>query len=68
MNEQKTLTTTYRRLENVLYIMGITPLKTGKEWDGSTYWVYADTPEVRLIASTLKTLEAQIKELKEARA
>ena len=45
----------------------IAAVESGKEWDGSTYWVYEDTPELRLIASTFKTLEAQLKELKEAR-
>jgi len=67
MNSSKTLKTTYRKLENFLYSMGISAVESGKEWDGSTYWVYEDTPELRLIASTFKTLEAQLKELKEAR-
>lgn len=68
MNEQKTLKTTHRKLENFLYLMSITPLQTGKDWDGSTYWVYADTPEVRLATRMFRDLEIQLKEIREARA
>jgi len=67
MNDNKTITTTYRRLENVLYLMGYQPKNIRKDWDGSTVWEYDDKPEIRLIASTLKALEAQLKELKGAR-
>ena len=68
MNEQKTLKTTYRKLENFLYLIGIAPTRTYKDWDGSTAWEYIDTPEVRLATKMFKELEAQLKELKEARA
>ena len=64
MNSYKTISTTYRRLENILYLMGINPVRSFKAWDGSTVWEYEDTPEVRLIASTLKDLEAKLKEMR----
>ena len=59
----KTIRTTYRRLENLLYLLGIRPLEQGKEWDGSIYWVFEDTPQVRLVAKTLKELEANLRQL-----
>lgn len=68
MNGQKTLKTTHRKLENFLYLMGIAPLQTGKDWDGSTYWIYEDTPEVRLATRMFRELEAQLKELREGAA
>lgn len=67
MNEQKTLKTTYRKLENFLYLIGISYIHTGKDWDGSTYWEYEDTPELRLAVNMFKELEAQLKEMREAR-
>ena len=68
MNNQKTVKTTYRRLENILYTMGISYIETGKDWDGSTYWIYEDTAEVRLIATALKDIEVKLKTLKEGAA
>lgn len=65
MNNHKTIKTSYRRLENLLYLMGIRPVNTFTEWDGSIVWEYHDTPEVRLVASTLKDLEAQLKDMRE---
>ena len=66
MNDQNTaiVTTTYRRLENFLYLMNIAPLRTYKAWDGSTAWDYEDTPELRLATSTFKELEAQLKAMR----
>ena len=57
----KTVKTTYRKLENFLYIMGISYLQTGKDWDGSTYWIYEDTPQLRMLAAGLKEMEAKLK-------
>ena len=57
----KTVKTTYRRLESLLYTMGISYIETGKDWDGSTYWIYEDTPQVRVIAEGLKQIEAKLK-------
>ena len=68
MNNRKTITTSYRRLENLLYLMGIHPVNSFKEWDGSTVWEYIDTPGVRLVTATLKDLEATLKELREGAA
>lgn len=68
MNNQKTVKTTYRRLESLLYTMGISYIETGKDWDGSTYWIYEDTAEVRLIAAALKDMEAKLKTLREGAA
>ena len=65
MDEKKTVTTSYRRLENVLYALGYTALRSFKDWDGSTIWEYEDTPELRLIAETLKELDAKLKAIKE---
>lgn len=65
MNKQKTLTTTYRKLENFLYTVGIEPLRSVKQWDGSTAWEYEDTAELRLAVKTFKELEAQVKALRE---
>lgn len=65
MTKQKTIKTTYRKLENFLYLMGIAPLQTVKEWDGSTAWEYEDTAELRLATKTFKELEAQLKTIRE---
>lgn len=59
----KTVKTTYRRLETLLYMMGIRPLQEGREWDGSKCWIYEDTPQVRLVAQSLNELEANLKAL-----
>lgn len=59
----KTVRTTYRKLENFLYAMGISAVETGKEWDGSTYWVYEDTPQLRFLAESFKSIEAGLKQL-----
>lgn len=61
----KTLRTTYRKLENFLYLIGIGYLESGKDWDGSTYWVYEDTPQLRLAVETFKELERKLKALNE---
>jgi len=49
MNNQNTVKTTYRKLENFLYLMGIAPMNTFKDWDGATAWEYEDTEELRLL-------------------
>lgn len=64
MSKQKTVKTTYRKLENFLYLMGIAPVKTVKEWDGSTAWEYEDTAELRLAVQTFKELDAQLKAMR----
>ena len=65
MSNHKTIKTSYRRLENLLYSMGIKAISTSTDWDGSTVWEYPDTPEVRLVAASLKDLEAQLKAMRE---
>lgn len=59
----KTVKTTYRKLENFLFLMGIAPIETGKDWDGSTYWMYEDTPQLRLLAEGFKDIESRYKAL-----
>lgn len=68
MNKNKTITTTYRRLENVLYAMGFPPQRSFKQWDGSTVWEYEDTPEIRLIAETVRELNAKLEEMRQVEA
>ena len=59
----KTVKTTHRKLENFLYLMGIAPLQTGKDWDGSTYWMYEDTPQLRMLVSGFRDMEMKLKQL-----
>ena len=61
----KTVKTNYRKLENFLYVMGISPLNTAKDWDGSTYWEYEDTPQVRLAVRAFRDLSDGLEQLKE---
>ena len=55
----KTIKTTNRKLENFLYLLDIVPLYSTKEWDGSTAWVYEDTPELRQLAEEFTDLNAR---------
>lgn len=59
----KTVKTTYRKLENFLYLMGISCLRTYKDWDGSTVWEYEDTPQLRMLAAGFKDMEVKLKQL-----
>ena len=52
MEEQNTVKTNFRKLENFLYLMGIAPMNTFKDWDGATAWEYEDTAELRLAVQT----------------
>ena len=65
MNEQKTIKTTSRKLENYLYLMGVSPLRMFKEWDGMTVWEYEDTAEFRLIVDNFQDLHIQLKAMRE---
>lgn len=65
MNESKTIKTTSRKLENYLYLMGIPPLRTFKEWDGMTVWEYEDTAEFRLAVKNFQDLCMQLKAMRE---
>lgn len=68
MSSKKTITTTYRKLENFLYAIGIQALRSFKEWDGSTVWEYEDTPELRIATEAFKKLEADMRALKGGQA
>ena len=59
----KTVRTTHRKLENFLYLMGIMYIETGKDWDGSTYWLYEDTPQLRYLAESFKEIERKYRML-----
>ena len=65
MEDQNTVKTNFRKLENFLYLMGIAPMNTFKDWDGATAWEYEDTAELRLAVQTFKDLNAQLKALRE---
>lgn len=59
----KTVKTNYRKLENFLYLFGIAPLKTAKDWDGSTYWEYEDTPQLQLAVAGFRQIDDGLKKL-----
>lgn len=59
----KTLRTTNRRLENFLYVLGVMPLYHEKEWDGSTVWVYEDTPELRSLVKDFQNANERRKRM-----
>ena len=65
MNTPKTVITTYRRLENFLYNMGINPVRTFKSWDGCTAWEYEQTAELRIAVDTFRELDAKLKAQRE---
>ena len=65
MNQQKTITTTNRRLENYLYVLGINPIRMYKSWDMMTVWEYEDTPQLRELTAEFLMYQSRRKALKE---
>lgn len=61
----KLVKTYYRKLENFLYLLGISPLNTAKDWEGSTYWEYEDTPQLRFAVEGFRNLEEGLKKMNE---
>lgn len=47
--ENATIKTANRKLENILWALGIHHLAWEKNEDNMTVWIYRDTPEVRMI-------------------
>lgn len=51
-----TVTTTNRRLEHFLYGIGIYHIKSFKQWDCMTAWVYEATPQFKQAVKRYKEL------------
>ena len=55
-NASSTVTTTNRRLEHFLYGIGIYPLKSYRQWDCMTAWVYEATPQFKAAVKRYREL------------
>lgn len=61
----KTVKTSFRKLENFLYLFGIAPLNTTKNWDGATVWEFEDTPQLRFAVEKFKEIEMTLRQMNE---